>query len=129
MICSRRSASVLPNAVPYRGVHFLRTAWRLKPGVTPAQAQQDFLRLGQRLAEVAPEENKNRRWEMTSLTESIVGDVRKALWILLGAVTLVLLVACSNFANLLLARSVTRSHEIAIRSSLGAGRGGWCASS
>jgi putative ABC transport system permease protein len=87
-----------------------------------AHAQQELTRLGVRLGEENPTESRGRAWELVPLHDTLVGSVRTALWILLGAVGIVLLVACSNFANLLLARSASRSHEIAIRSSLGANR-------
>lgn len=114
---------LLPEAAPHRGVHFLRNVLRLAPGATVASAGVEMETIGRRLEEVAPNENTGRAWPLTSLLDRTVGRVRRALWILLGAVLLLLLVACSNFANLLLTRSVTRAQEFAIRSSLGAGRG------
>jgi putative ABC transport system permease protein len=111
-----------PVASAVRGVHFLRTYWRLKPGVTFAQAQGEMASLEKQLEQLDPVENKNRRIVLMPLHERVVGDTRPALLILFGAVGLVLLIACANFANLLMARSASRQQEIVIRTALGAGR-------
>ncbi|MCA1557594.1 MAG: ABC transporter permease, partial [Acidobacteria bacterium] len=111
-----------PVASAVRGVHFLRTYWRLKPGATLAQAQSEMLSLEKQLEQIDPIENKNRRIQLMPLHERVVGDTRPALLILFGAVGLVLLIACANFANLLMARSAARQQEIVIRTALGAGR-------
>src|SRR5258708_1422677 len=101
--------------------YFIQMIGRLKPGVTQAQANSDLNAIMLVIAQRFPE-NKGIGAAMQPLRETIVGDVRPALLILLGAVGLILLIACVNLANLLLARSAGRQKEIAIRSALGAGR-------
>lgn len=110
-------------AAKYRGVHFLRSYLRLKDTVTIAQAQAEMRGIDQRLAAAYPAEEKNRRGILFGLHERIVGQSRNALLILFGAVSLVLLIACVNFASLLLARAAEREREFVIRAALGAGRG------
>ncbi|HSQ23401.1 MAG TPA: ABC transporter permease, partial [Pyrinomonadaceae bacterium] len=102
--------------------HFLRLIGRLKPGVTQTQAQADVDTIAARLEQQYPDTNTHKGIHVESALTALVGDIRPALLILLGAVACVLLIACANVANLQLARAMTRHKEISIRSALGASR-------
>ncbi len=104
------------------GSHYMRAIGRLKPGLTFEQADADLDTIARRLEADHPGDDRGWRVLPMRLNEAFVGEVRPALLMLLGAVGLVLLVACANVANLFVARGVGRQKELAIRAALGAGR-------
>jgi putative ABC transport system permease protein len=106
-----------------RDSRHLRAIARLKPGVTIEQAQSELSVIAQRIEQAHPLTNKGYGVAVVSITEEITGGIRPTLLMIFGAVIFVLLVACANVANLLLARATVRHKEITIRSAIGAGRG------
>ena len=100
-----------------------RTIGRLAPGATMAQAQVDMDGIARDLAREHPEANAGWGVRLVPAHDQVVGDIGGTLWVLFGAVVLVLLIACANIANLLLARSARAAKDFSIRAALGAGRG------
>src|SRR6185295_19305123 len=105
-----------------RGNHNYRVIGRLKPGVDLGRAQAEMTTISQRLEQQYPADNKGWGAIVLPLHDALVSDVRPGLLVLLGAVACVLLIACANLANLLLARVLGRARELAIRAAVGAGR-------
>src|SRR5260370_32949607 len=112
-----------PTAASFRGVHFLEVFLRLGPGVSLARAQADLDGAGSWLARHFPEHDADNERRLVPLRERVVGNVRETLSILFAAVAFVLLIACVNFASLLLARAASRQREIVTRKALGASPG------
>ena len=116
------SAYPITPEVRVRQGRYLSTVARLKPGVTINQAQANMNLIGKRLENEYRDFNTGWSANVVPLRHQLSGDLRTPLWILAGAVVFVLLIACTNVANIMLSRSISRSREIALRSALGAGQ-------
>jgi putative ABC transport system permease protein len=114
--------ALTPQEASVRGEHHFQAIARLKPGATLSQAQAEMNTISERLAQSYPDDDKGWGAAVNSLREETVGEVRPALLMMLGAVAFVLLIACANVANLILARTFARRKELAIRSAIGASR-------
>ena len=111
-----------PDVASQRGAHYVRVIARIAPNATPEQALRELDTIGKRLAAEYPRTNEARTFTGERRDIALVHDVRRSLFILLGAVGVLALIACANIANLLLTRAASRSREWSVRNALGASR-------
>ena len=114
--------TAFPGNTGQREDRFLFAMGHLKPGVSPGQANAEAETVASQLAQTYPKENAGRSAKLQLLSDFLLADTRPLLWVLFAAVGVILLIACANLANLLLARGVGRRREIAVRAALGASR-------
>jgi putative ABC transport system permease protein len=112
-----------PDVLSQRGSHYMQLVGRLKPGVTPEQAEKELGVISDRLAASFPDTNVGHRAQLAPMQEDLVRGIRPTLLALLGSVLFVLLIASANVASLQLARATVREHELVTRAALGATRG------
>src|SRR5437667_10258995 len=119
----------LSQRLPSRSAHNWRVVGRLRDGIPPAQARAELSGIARELKQQYGQDTMMTDVAVSPLRDALTAEVRPALLTLLGAVGFLLLVACANVANLLLAQAAARERELSIRAAPGAGEGGWCASS
>jgi predicted permease len=113
--------ALTPEQLAFHDEHFLRVYGLLRPGVSRAQAQSEMVEIARQLEREFPRDNKERGARVLPLQEYLLGDAGQKMWLLLGSVLLVLVIACVNVGNLLLSRGTGRARELAVRAALGAG--------